>query len=71
MMEPGTGLQDLLATVAGLGAAAGPLFGILFWLERGERKELARAKDAMTERALVSITETGAALNALKSILGK
>ena len=70
-MEPGSGLQDLLSAAAGLGAAAGPVFGILFWLERSERKELARAKDAMTERALVSITETGAALNALKAILGK
>lgn len=63
--------QDFVTLVSSLGSAAGPVFGLLFWLERQERKEMAKAKDAVTERVIIAMLETSNSLNTLKSILGK
>ena len=45
------GLEQLLSVVGGLGAAAGPVFALLWWLERGERKELQGKLEAAQKTA--------------------
>lgn len=54
-------IPELLEWAKGLGTAAGPIFALLWWLERGERKDAqgelkSIAKESTT--AIVAIEKT-------------
>ncbi len=62
-------LQQLLDAASKAGGFAGVIFAILWWLERGERRELQTAKDTLFEKTLSALNETKAALGHLRDLL--
>lgn len=60
-----TDLQWALDAVKALGVAGGPVFAILFWLERGERKE---AQKAVVSFLTQLLTVTNAATNSITEV---
>lgn len=66
----------LLEAISALGIAGGPVFAILWWLERTERKECqATTKDLLvqvltvTQQATVSVTTVTLAVTELKGVM--
>lgn len=59
---------ELLELIRSGGAALAPFLGLLWWLERGERKELADKLQVLSQENMEAITETKAALRALENI---
>ncbi len=63
-------LEQLLGIAHTGGAAAAPIFIVLWWLERSERKEEQAKNDSMAERVITAMVETKAALNSFGVIFG-
>ena len=59
---------ELLEIIRSGGAALAPLLGVLWWLERAERKELAEKLQDIGVENMQAITETKAALRALEGV---
>ena len=59
---------ELLELIRSGGAALAPLLGLLWWMERSERKELADKLHLLSRENMQAITETKAALHALEGI---
>jgi hypothetical protein len=69
-------LPSIFEAIKGLGIAGGPVFAVLWWLERTERKEAqAMAKDLLVQSlqsahaASTSVSEVTAALAILRESL--
>lgn len=69
-------LPTLIDAIKGLGIAGGPVFAILWWLERVERKECqATVKDMLTQvltvtlQATQSVTSVTAAVTELRGVM--
>lgn len=64
MMPP-----DLVHLVTSGGAAIAPVFMILWWLERDERRSAQAELKTVTERVIAAMIETKSALGTFGSIL--
>lgn len=49
-------IPELLEWAKGLGTAAGPIFALLWWLERGERKDTQDELKKIAKDAAIGIT---------------
>lgn len=63
--------MDFPQQVVDWAATAGPatIFGLLWWLERGERRDLQKRYDDMVERALTGLNAAATAVQGLKDLL--
>lgn len=61
---------DLIEAIKGLGAYGGLVFGILWWLERDERKESQKALLLLGERAFTALEGAKNTLDGFKTLLG-
>lgn len=52
------------------GAALAPVFIVLWWLERTDRKAAESKNDVMAEKIVIAMTETKAALSSLGMVFG-
>jgi hypothetical protein len=59
---------EFLDLVKGLGAAAGPIFAILWWLERSERKEAHDELRDIAKDSTTAITKVDSAIGQLVSV---
>lgn len=51
-------ISELLEWVKGLGTAAGPIFGLLWWLERGERIDAQNELKHIAKESTTAIVAT-------------
>jgi hypothetical protein len=63
-------LEQFLSIVSGLGAASGPIFAVLFWMERAERKETNEVLLKVIPDAIAAIRDTKAAVDMLRVAMG-
>ena len=59
---------ELLEIIKAGGAAMGPIFAILWWLERSERMDLAAEIKVITRSAITAISETKSAIDSWESV---
>jgi hypothetical protein len=59
---------DMLDFVKQLGVAGGPLFFVLFWLERNERKDAQKELRDVAHQTVVALTELKAVVSQLTQI---
>ena len=52
-----------------IGTAGGPIFAVLWWFERAERKELMEKYHALVPQAVSAIQETRAAVESLTGVV--
>lgn len=64
-------LVAILQGIGSLGAAAGPIFGILWWLERSERKEALKAGNILLDRAITAIESSKRTQSKMALLLGQ
>jgi hypothetical protein len=60
---------ELIDLVKSGGAALGPIFMLLWWMERDERKSAQSELKAVTEKVIAAMIETKSALGTFGSIL--
>lgn len=61
-------LPELLEWVKSLGTAAGPIFAMLWWLERGERKDAHDELRDIAKTSTTAITKAESAIGQLISV---
>jgi hypothetical protein len=59
---------ELLEYVTTAGGLAAPIFAILFWLERDERRDAQRELREITENSIVAMTELKAMVGQMAAI---
>lgn len=61
-------IPELLEWAKNLGAAGTPIFALLWWLERGERKDAHDELRTITKDSITAITRTESAVGQLISV---
>ncbi|MCK1670323.1 hypothetical protein [Bradyrhizobium sp. 150] len=61
---------EFMTYVKTAGGLAAPIFAVLFWLERAERREAQRELKEVTENSVVALAEFKALINQLTTIFG-
>ncbi len=59
---------ELMGIIKDAGGLAAPIFAVLFWLERDERKDAQRELLEITQNSVAAIGEIKAMLNQLSDI---
>jgi hypothetical protein len=61
-------IAELLEWAKSLGAAGTPIFALLWWLERGERKDAHDELKTITRDAIIAITEAKSSVGQLIAV---
>lgn len=65
----GPDIAWLLDIAKSLGVGAGPIFAVLWWLERSERKEVTKEYLALLPQTITAISETKSTVGTLGEII--
>lgn len=64
-------LVEILKAIGSLGAAAGPIFAVLWWMERSERKDELKAGKILLDRAITAIESSKRTQSKMALLLGQ
>lgn len=62
-------LSSVFDFLKAIGTAGGPIFAVLWWFERSERKELMEKYHAIVPQAISAIQETRSAVESLTGVV--
>ena len=62
------GWQDIMEVIKSAGSAAGPIFALLWWLERSERLEDRKMNEERSQRRDAALSEVKLAIATLSAI---